>query len=1055
MGTFLAGLRSRRWLNVGVIALGALAMLAAVAGPLYARASAEHLLDQRTEQRLQTETGLHFEVLSPAEAEDPERRGARRLDDSDRAVMLDIARSLMDTPEADAYWLPTTRYLISDGEMRLGLRPYQIKAYWRQGMCERAEVVGECPDERLEALADPVMLRTLRKEIGDTITVIFEDTVSQTDGSQTVKEFPADYTVVGTYTIDDAASPYWFDPGRTGGDASLRPPAAANAVPQAPALLVHPSSIDMASSSVAGADRPIDLSRLDIATMPDVQAQLVAWQASVIGGAGPQVTMGEELASLDVLFDDVRREQVLLSRVTLAAVVPLIVLALVLLYVLVAAAAEVRRPEVALAKLRGFSEGRVLRFAVAEPVVLLLVAIPLGVAGAVVAERVTGRWLLGPTPFVVTTPAVASGVAVAAAALTASFVAMLGVAREPLVSSLGATRRRRSSRWSVLGQGALVMLAVAAVAQVVTSDATRSSSVVELLTPLFVSLGGAVLAMLAIGVLARAWASRTADRGGLGPFLAARRLVRRQDLAQLVLPLMLATAMATFAASSWQVADDWRVSRAAASVGADTLYRTEASPTRLTWASRQADPDGRYLAAALPPIQRGTDGGRVTLVDAERFAAVTAWDDAWGDASPDDVQAWLLGDRRPDPVTFSGASLTAEVTDIDLEGELNVPVELWVRYLSDGLGEQRLAKVGSLPMRGDVRITGTLSECDQGCELQQLYVSGSSSSVSDAFGELTIASLGADGDAGVWRLTDEDAWRPARPFGTSGTSPVALTPGPDGLRLSISEGEATVVRITTNDIPAAPPLVATESTALEDGPLVEGASLIGTRTPMELAGRTLALPTVGQEGGLSDLEPALREYGDLVGTIPQSYLLVAVGTPPSVIEDVRDLGISLPEEDRITMADELSLLRDDAFSLGWRVFLLVGALTLLLAFLGVLALAVVQLRWRAYEVAALRVVGVRRRDLRRAIVTEYVALLGMAVVGGALAATTSLLLVLPSLDIGEPGAYDPAVDYALRWPVLAGVVVMVLVVVLAIAWWIARRTVVLGTPATLRQADAR
>ena len=126
----------------------------------------------------------------------------------------------------------------------------------------------------------------------------------------------------------------------------------------------------------------------------------------------------------------------------------------------------------------------------------------------------------------------------------------------------------------------------------------------ELLTPLFVSLGGAVLAMLAIGALARAWASRTADRGGLGPFLAARRLVRRQDLAQLVLPLLLATAMATFAASAWQVADDWRVSRAAASVGADTLYRTEASPTRLMWASRRADPDGRYFAAALPPIQR-------------------------------------------------------------------------------------------------------------------------------------------------------------------------------------------------------------------------------------------------------------------------------------------------------------------------------------------------------------------------------------------------------------------------------------------------------------------
>ena len=107
---------------------------------------------------------------------------------------------------------------------------------------------------------------------------------------------------------------------------------------------------------------------------------------------------------------------------------------------------------------------------------------------------------------------------------------------------------------------------------------------------------------------------------------------------------------------------------------------------------------------------------------------------------------------------------------------------------------------------------------DQGCELQQVYVSGSSSSVSDAYGELTIASLAADGDPGEWRLTDEDAWRPARPFGNSGASPVVLAAGPDGLRLSIAEAEATVVRISTDDIPAAPPLVATESTVLEEGP---------------------------------------------------------------------------------------------------------------------------------------------------------------------------------------------------------------------------------------------
>jgi hypothetical protein len=83
MSTFLAGLRSRRWLNVGVFALGALAMMVAVATPLYARGSAEHLLDQRTTQRPVTETGLNAVTApqSPPRMEvDPRRtaRGSRR-----------------------------------------------------------------------------------------------------------------------------------------------------------------------------------------------------------------------------------------------------------------------------------------------------------------------------------------------------------------------------------------------------------------------------------------------------------------------------------------------------------------------------------------------------------------------------------------------------------------------------------------------------------------------------------------------------------------------------------------------------------------------------------------------------------------------------------------------------------------------------------------------------------------------------------------------------------------------------------------------------------------
>ncbi len=1027
-------------------------MLVAVAAPLYARGSAEHLLDQRTLEAENPTTGLNVES-DPSGVGTSDGEAPKPLTGSERLAMLDRVTRLMESPAAGSFWKPTTRYLLSDGRYPVGLVSHPMHAYWREGMCDEVRIEGRCPSAPDEALIDPLMMQTIGEEIGGTVTITFDATVADPDGGQSLEAFPVTYKIVGTYTVDDEADPIWFDPSRTQGDGTLRPPSGRAPPSPAPALLVDRSGITFAGSSVAGADRPIDMQKVDIATMGAAREQLVQWQSEVAGEELP-ILQNDVVASLDGLFDDVRAEQTLLSRVTLAAIVPLVVLSLLLLYVLIAAAAEVRRQEVALAKLRGFSTSRVIRFAVAEPVAVLLVAVPLGAALAVlVARTVTGVWL-GQTPFVITPQAVTAGVVVSVAALSAALIAVLGVVREPLAESLASSTRRRSvSRWAVLAQGAMVMLMVAAVAQIVTSDANRSSSLVELLAPLFVALGTAVLAMLCIGRLARLWMSRTRDRGGLSPFLAARRLGRRQDLGQLVLPLLLATAMATFAASAWKVADDWRVSRAAATVGADTVYRTETSPARLLWVTRQADPDGRFLMAAVPPIARGADGGRVALVDATRFARVAAWDDSWGAGGPAGVQAALLGEGRPDPVRFSGDSLTADLTDIDLRGGLNMPAELWVRYTSDRIGEQRLARLGQLPTKGDVTLTGSLAECDQGCSLEQVFVSGSSASVTDVKGTVTIARMAANGEPGEWRLDDASAWRPARPYGAEGGAPVSLD-SDSGLRLTIDASSPAVVRITTSDVTAEPAMVATDETKLaRDGDTVLGASIIGTRTPMHLDGRTVALPLVGNEGGVSDLETALREYGDLAGAVTPTYLLVAEGTPASVLDEVRGLGVDLSQSS--SEADELEALRSDAFSLGWRVFLLVGVLTLLLAFVGVVALAVVQMRWRAYEVAALRVVGVRRKDLRRAILTEYVALLGLAVLGGALAALTSLVLVLPSLDIGAPDVFDPAVDYGLRWPVIGAVLVVVLVVVLAIAHWIAGRTVKLGTPATLRQADVR
>jgi putative ABC transport system permease protein len=120
---------------------------------------------------------------------------------------------------------------------------------------------------------------------------------------------------------------------------------------------------------------------------------------------------------------------------------------------------------------------------------------------------------------------------------------------------------------------------------------------------------------------------------------------------------------------------------------------------------------------------------------------------------------------------------------------------------------------------------------------------------------------------------------------------------------------------------------------------------------------------------------------------------------------------------------------------------------------GVLASAVLQSRWRAYEVAALRVVGVSRRTLVRASVLEYGVMLGLAVLLGVASALVSMRLVLPSVQLGTEVEFAPEPVYAGHLGSLALVGLGLFGVVLLIAVVVSRRTTRRGRPSTLRWAE--
>ncbi len=1083
MRLLLAGVWARRGLNAAGLLVTLVAVTAAVLGPMYGRMSAEHLVDTRIDQRAPYVTGLAYSVPAMPEGRLPKGSPAG-YHPPDPAELVRRAQAVERGPGVDAYWqAPVGWARDPGGVLAFDGHRFTTPLYWREGMCSMARVTGRCPTAAGEVLVQETMARALGVTTGDRVDLTYTDHFlrsrrNQGDVVQVEAERPyrRSFTVVGTYRIPDPESPRWFDLSRFTGIDDLTPPPASmgaggNVDPAAPALLAAPASMT-SQSFEGGVDRPIDVSAVNVDTLDPAQRAAEAFKARALDNAS-----AEQVGQLDLksLFDEVRAEHTLLSRVMVAALAPLVVLSLLLLYALVAAAAQVRRPYVALAKLRGHSRLQVLRFAVAEPFLVIGVAAPLGAALAVAGAHVIARlWLRPGIPVAVDTATWVAFVLVVGSALAAAAIAAVTVIREPLAEALkSSVRARPASRFALVLRAAVVAVALASVAQLLLS-ADQSSQLLALLAPLFIALAVSVGGALLLRAISRWWVGRTAAAGGAPSYLASRRLARRPDLANLMIPLLLAVSVITFASSASAVSDEWRVSRARAQVGAPASYLADVSPGRLLDLTRRIDPSGKHLAAAVVD-NSGEDTQRRVFVDASRLASVAAWDPSWSDVPVARLQERLtagLGKR----VTFAGRTVSVQVRDVRLRSQTHARSELWLQYV-DQAGERQDVLLGPLHAPS-ATLTAKVAGCDEGCVVEQLYLSADSHAVSDVNGSLTVARVAVDGTTADWGLDRAGAWRAARPFPVSLVDPpVVPEPGPDGLRLRVFLGQlppgkdtnptmvAGYARVTPASTPdVAPVLVTTRTatasaalagagTAIEYGPgVVVGTGLDGERAPVRVAGRVRTLPVLGDEGELGDLETSLVEYGPPAGAVVVTELWTSDDVPPGMLAKVRAAGVTLSPVGRVDAT--LEQLRGDAFSLGLRLFLIVGLATLLLAVFGVLASAVLQSRWRAYEVASLRVVGVSQRSLVRGSVLEYVVMLGLAVLLGVLSAYLSLTLVLPSMSLGTAGPHEPAPLYPVHWPILgaAGGTLFALAAVIALV--VSRRTTRLGRPDTLRWAEA-
>ena len=718
------------------------------------------------------------------------------------------------------------------------------------------------------------------------------------------------------------------------------------------------------------------------------------------------------------------------ARSTVApAVLSLILVALVLLSRLLAAAMGLRRGELALASLRGYSRRQLWFLGMLEPLLILALATPLGVALGYLTSRVLARaWLVPglPVPFVP-----ASGLAVLGVVLVTGLVAALVVrdaVNEPLSAQIAGVRRpTRAGRALVIVRLALVAAAVAALVVAASRSHPQAPDATDLALPMLLAVAVGLLCGLLVLAVSERWVRWSSRRRALSSYVASRTVRRRREGTLVILPVAAALTVAVFTVGVSLAASSWRASAAATQVGAPLSFSTRLPLSRAVGLTREIDPEGRWLMAAGINTPNADEASLTLMprvvVDTTRLARVASWPSTWTPGRSASEVAHLLGPQRPS-VMLTGSQVSITV-DNQVDGDFR-DLGLSLAVL-DEEGTAREVSVGPYP-KGRSTATARLPACAKGCELQTVSFGGPSALVEAMRGSATIESFTVDGTPVPGAL--DAPWRAA----ASQVGTRMAVRGPPRLedgQLTVSfdaRSSSSYAGISPTDVPAVVPVLwgrsATRASRLQTG----SSGLFAVRS----AGTAESVPLRGPSGLLMDFTMFARNTTQDNST-NQVYVWARADTPRAVLDQLAARGLARPQ----TEAAARALLDQDAFALALRLYVVVTVLVILLAFAGLAANLAVQLPARRRDAASLRVVGVKRRSIMVGVVAEFLLVLGAAALAGIAAGALAQYVVVRTVTLGfADTAFTPRVlpSFHVTTGFVLGVVVMLVLLVVASAF---------------------
>jgi hypothetical protein len=544
-------------------------------------------------------------------------------------------------------------------------------------------------------------------------------------------------------------------------------------------------------------------------------------------------------------------------------------------------------------------------------------------------------------------------------------VVAASVIRRPLLDALSVNPCRRVSSWVTTF---LEMLVVAGAVLAVYEAHRGGHGWVPVVAPALVALAAGQVVM---------WLLALTPRLGrrLGLALTSRRLRRDPDPGSVVRVLVAAAVLLAVTLTGGAAAADWRDDAGRLRAGGPTVVPFPAGALRAYAAAHDADPQGRWLMAAVAVDDLEPKARRV-FVDSARWDAVVG--DFVRGTSVAGAASYMsdLADQ-PGPVMVPAGSLQTDVSGLQPGADGVVAVEY--------LGDQGFPQTARLRFDKNGAASGHVAGCAVGCSLIGVTLSGTGAFAVD---RLTVGST---------------LLLPTASYdGLGAAHPVALDRPTGG-----------------------PPQKALSSPDVTLGARLDG--IDASSHDVDVIGTVGAVPFLGRSGSLLDLRHVLR---GAVGTVAGATAVVVAraDTPAPVLAALQRDGGGKPTT-YAAVARTLDLTpqaRADDLALWVAVGVGLVALTHLLAWLAG------QVGRRHTEVAGLRAAGIGPRTVRRAYLVEALLLAVIVMVTAAVTVAATTMTLLEPMELVGGWANAPAVDLALR-PWVVGVVVVGAAVVTAVA----------------------